>query len=145
GFELEGKAQIFKNTLEPFINWTWQDAFFKGGTYSGHKVPFVPQNKISSGISVNVNQNIRTTFSMNYVGKTFAISDQENAQAKLNSYVTFDLKTDYSYKGLKVWFGVKNIFDRFYDAYGVYSSSAGKVGFYPAEGRSFLAGMSYEF
>jgi len=145
GFELEGKAQVFRNTLEPFINWTWQDAFFKGGEYSGHKVPFVPQNKISSGVSVNLSERIKTTFSVNYIGKSFAISDQANAQAKLNSYVTFDFKTDFSYKGLKVWFGVKNMFDRLYDAYGVYSSSAGKVGFYPAEGRSFLGGVSYEF
>lgn len=145
GFELEGKAQVFRNTLEPFINWTWQDAFFKGGEYGGHKVPFVPQNKISSGVSVNVCRDLKTTFSVNYVGKSFAISDQANAQAKLNSYVTFDFKIDYSYKGAKMWFGVKNMFDCHYEAYGVYSSGADKVGFYPAEVRSFLAGMSYEF
>jgi outer membrane receptor protein involved in Fe transport len=145
GFELEGKASVFKDTLEPFVNWAWQDAFFKGGDYSGRKVPFVPQNKISSGISINFLKSIKTTFSANYVGKCYAISDQANAQPKLDSYITFDFRMDYQIKSLKLWFGVKNLFDRIYDVYGVYSSSANEIGFYPAAERNYLIGMSYEF
>lgn len=145
GFEVEGKAHVFKNTLEPFINWTWQDAFFKGGSYAGHKVPFVPQNKVSAGVSLNFLKNFQATFSTNYVSKCFAISDQANDQAKLNSYVTLDFRLDYHIKDLKIWLGVKNMLDRSYEAYGVYSSSAGGVGFYPAPERNYLMGMSYEF
>ena len=145
GFELQGKAQVFKNTLEPFVNWTWQDAFFKGGNYGGNKVPFVPRNKVASGISVNFLKNFKATFSVNYVGKCFAVSDLANTSPKLNAYTTFDLRLDYHHKNVKVWFAVKNIFDRLYDSYGVYSSSADEVGFYPAAERNFLGGVSLEF
>ncbi len=145
GFELSGKAQLFKDLLEPYINWTSQDAFFHGGSYSGNKVPFVPKNKINTGISIKPFKNFMTTFSMNYVDKCYAISDQSNAQAKLNSYVTFDVKVDYTYKNINFWFGVKNIFDRRYNAYGVYSSGSDKIGFYPAEERNFVGGVSFEF
>ncbi|HOD11719.1 MAG TPA: TonB-dependent receptor [Candidatus Omnitrophota bacterium] len=145
GFELEGKAHVFRKMLEPFVNWTWQDAFLKGGKFAGNKVPFIPKNKISAGVSVNLLDNLQTTFSMNYIGKCFAISDQANDQAKLDSYVTFDFRLDYRIKDLKMWFGVKNMFDRQYSAYGVYSSSSNAVGFYPAAERNYLAGISYAF
>ncbi|MDD3375422.1 MAG: TonB-dependent receptor, partial [Candidatus Omnitrophica bacterium] len=145
GFELSSRLKFFKELLEPYINWTYQDAFFKGGTYAGNKVPFVPRNKISAGISLRPLDDLNTTFSMNYVDKCFAISDQLNGQAKLNSYITFDFKLDYQYKNVKFWFSVKNILDRMYDAYGVYSSGNDEVGFYPAQGRSFYSGVSFEF
>lgn len=145
GIELESQAKMFGGRVRPFVNWTFQDAFFKGGDYSGNKVPFVPNNKVSSGFSLNIIKGLDATISMNYLGKCFAISDQANTQAKMNSYATFDFKVDYALKGFKVWFGVKNMFSRRYNAYGVYSSSSNQVGFYPAEERNFIGGMSYEF
>jgi iron complex outermembrane receptor protein len=145
GAELESRAEMFHGKIKPFVNWTLQDAFFKGGEYAGHKVPFVPNTKVSAGVSFNILKAVNTTFSMNYIGKSFAISDQANSQPKMNSYVTFDFKVDYAFKGLKVWFGVKNMFNRLYNAYGVYSSGAGQVGFYPAEDRNYVGGLSYEF
>lgn len=145
GVEFESQAKMFDGKVKPFVNWTFQDAFFKGGSYSGNKVPFVPNNKISSGFSVNIFKGLETTFSMNYVGKCFAISDQANTQAKMNSSVTFDFKVDYALKGFKAWFGVKNMFGRRYNAYGVYSSFSDQVGFYPAEERNFISGISCEF
>ncbi|MCX5681749.1 MAG: TonB-dependent receptor [Candidatus Omnitrophica bacterium] len=145
GVELESRAEMFSGKIKPFVNWTFQNAFFKGGDYSGHKVPFVPSNKVSAGLSFNILKALATTFSMNYTGKCFAISDQANNQAKMNSFVTFDFKMDYALKGFKIWFGVKNMFNRRYDAYGVYSSGAGQVGFYPAEERNYVGGVSYEF
>jgi len=145
GFEASTKVKLFKEMLEPFISWTYQDAFFKGGTYSGNKVPFVPRNIVSAGISVDIFDKLTTMFSADYVDKCFAISDQANNQPKLNSHVTFNFKADYQYKNVKFWFSVKNIFDRMYDAYGVYSSGSDQIGFYPAEGRSFYSGVSFEF
>lgn len=145
GVELETRSEMFRGKVKPFVNWTFQDAFFKGGDYTGHKVPFVPNNKVSTGLSFSFLKGLDTTFSMNYVGKCFAISDQANTQAKMNSYTTFDFKINYELKGFKVWFGVKNIFNRRYNAYGVYSSSSAQVGFYPAEERNYVGGVSYEF
>jgi len=145
GFEVEGKTDFLGGLFQPFIHWAWQDAFFKGGEYSGKKVPFVPKNKISSGITVNPLKGLLTTISMTWIDKRFAISDQNNNQPKLNSFVTFDFKIDYTWKGIDVWFGVKNMIGRKYDSYGVYSSGAGDVGFYPAPGRNYLGGASFEF
>jgi len=145
GFEVNSKAKFFEDFLELYVNWTYQDAFLKGGSYSGNKVPFVPRNKVSAGISVYPLDDLSTTFSMNYVDKCFAISDQANVQPKLNSYITFNFKLDYQYKNIKFWFSVKNILGRMYNAYGVYSFGSNAVGFYPAEGRSFYSGVSFEF
>ena len=145
GFEVEGKTDFFDGLFQPFIHWTWQDAFFKGGEYGGNKVPFVPKNKISSGVTVSPLDGLQTTISLAWIDKRFAISDQNNNQPKLNSFITFDFKVDYKWKGIDVWFGVKNVFDREHDAYGVYSSGAGDMGFYPAPGRNYVGGASFEF
>ncbi len=145
GVELEGRADLFQGLLQPYIHWTWQDAFFNGGVYRGNKVPFVPRNKISAGVVASIFKAFQTTLSMQWVDQRFVISDQANVQTKLNAIITFDCKTSYQWRNANVWVSVKNIFDREYHAYGVYSLGQDDTGYYPAPGRHFLAGVNFHF
>ena len=145
GVEFESKGDFFDGFFKPFMNWTWQDAYFKGGDYTQEKVPLVPNNKISAGMTLDFFKCLDTTISMNYIGKRFAANDLENIYPKLNSYITFDFKTEYKHKNFKVWFACRNMFGRKYNSSGGYSSSKDEVGYYPAPERNFLGGISFEF
>ncbi len=145
GFELESRTDFFDGMLKPYVNWTIQETFFKGGSYTGNQVPFVPKNKVSAGIVYSPIDLLNHTFSVNYVSKRFAISDQANSQPRLNSRIIFDWKSALKFKDYQIWGAVKNIFDNEYNDYGVYSSSKGQVGYYPAPERTYQAGVKVRF
>ena len=145
GIELESKVDLLDSKLSVFANWTLQEATFHGGLYSGNKIPFVPEHLANAGFMLHPWERLSLGMTMNYVGESFAISDPTNTQAKLNAWTTFDWNTAYTYKNVEVFFSVRNMFDRTYNAYGVYSIFVNKVGFYPAPGRNYSAGVKVKF
>ena len=145
GLEVEADFSFFDGKIKPFLNWVLQESFFKGGTYAGNQVPFVPKNKVSAGITLSPIDKLNWTTSLNYVGSRFRISDQNNIASKLKSYATLDTKFDYTFKNMNVWGAVKNILDKEYYAYGVTNSTATAETFYPAPEMRLEAGMSVKF
>jgi outer membrane receptor protein involved in Fe transport len=144
GLEMEAKMNLFEGKLKPYVFYTLQRSFFKGGVYAGNLVPFVPENKIAAGFTATPIKNFNWTLNMNYVGSRFLISDQNNIAPKLKDYTTFDTSFDYKFKWVKAWFSIKNMFSKEYFPYGV-SNSTGAQTFYPAPERSFEFGMQVEF
>lgn len=145
GLETEAKLDLLNDRLSLFANWTLQAAVYHTGRYSGGNIPFVPDHLVNAGFNVRPLEGLVMGITMNHTGKSYPISDYGNAQAKLNAYTTFDWNASYSFKNVEVFFSVRNIFDRLYDAYGAYSVFAGDVGFYPAPGRNYAAGVKARF
>jgi iron complex outermembrane recepter protein len=145
GIEAEAKLTLIDGKLNPFINWTLQESFFKGGEYAGNQVPFVPKNKISAGITVTPLEGLNWTTGLNFVGSRYKISDQNNLAPKLKSYTTVDTRLSYDYKFVNVWSGIKNVFGKKYYAYGVTNRTGTVETFYPAPERRFEAGMTLTF
>ena len=143
GLELETMLNLFEGRLKPFMNWTLQESFFKGGEFTGEQVPLVPKNKISAGITIYPVKQLDWTTNLNYTGSSFMINDQRNVYPKLKDYVTFDTKLGFKHKFFNIWGAVKNIFDIKYSGYGVIGS--GGEAFYPSPERRFEAGMSLTF
>lgn len=145
GLETEARLNLLEGRLSPFLNWTLQESFFKGGIHSGNQVPFVPKNKVSAGVTISPVKGIDWTIGMNYIGSRFMISDQNNIAPKLKSYTLFDTKLLYTHKYGNIWGAVKNIFDKKYYAYGVTNSTGTAETFYPAPERRFEAGVTITF
>jgi iron complex outermembrane recepter protein len=145
GIEAEAAYQMLNGALEPFVNLTLQEAQFKGGSYAGKDIPFVPESILHAGLTWHPIDGLSTGPSMDYVGERFAISDVNNTQPKLKRYATFDWNTSYALKNFEVWLAVRNMLDNKYNAYGVYSSFAGDTGYYPAPERNVTAGVKVKF
>jgi iron complex outermembrane receptor protein len=145
GLETEARLNLLDGKLNPFFNWTLQESFFKGGTYTGNQVPFVPKNKISTGVTISPINGLNWTTGLNYIGSRFKISDQNNIASKLKDYAIFDTKLAYTHKYGNIWGAIKNVFDKKYYAYGVTNSTGSAETFYPAPERRFEAGMSVTF
>jgi len=144
GLELEGRFDFFEGKLKPFAAWTLQKSYFRGGTYDGNCVPFVPGNTVSAGVTVTPLENFNATLLASYVGRRYLISDGKNIAPELKDYTVFDIVVDYTYKGISVFAAVKNLFAKEYYAYGV-SNAFGVETFYPASERRFEFGFSCRF
>ncbi|NQT89842.1 MAG: TonB-dependent receptor [Candidatus Omnitrophica bacterium] len=145
GLEVEAQFDLLKGKLQPFINWTLQESFFKGGIYAGNQVPLVPKNKISAGITITPIEKLFWTIGANYIGSSYKISDQNNIAAKLKDYATLNTKLGYTYKFASIWGSIKNILDKKYYPYGVTNAAGTAETFYPAPERQFEGGLTLTF
>jgi iron complex outermembrane receptor protein len=145
GLEFDGRLELLDKKIKPFVNWTLQKSAFKGGIYTGSQVPFVPKNKLSSGLTLLPIKGLDWTTTLYYMGSRYKISDQKNIAPKLKDYATVDTTLSYKYKYVEVWGALKNIFNKKYYDYGVTNSTGTSETFYPAQGRSAEAGMTVKF
>lgn len=145
GMELDMKAHLYDERIRPFLHYTLQNAYFHGGRYDDSKIPMVPTNKLVVGCEIEPFKNFNITGLMHYTGSRFMVSDQNNIAAKLDDFVTFDLQTDYTFKNVKIWGAIRNLFDKDYYVYGVTNSAASVYTFYPATDRSAEIGMTITY
>ena len=143
--ELETYASFIDGKIRPFFNYIWQQAYFKGGIYANECVPFVPKSKFSSGLTIELLDNLDWYTVLTYVGSRFKVSDQKNIAPKLKPYLTVDTRLSYSWDDLDVYFSIHNMFDKKYYGYGITNSLGTAETFYPAAERSFEVGIKCEF
>jgi iron complex outermembrane receptor protein len=124
------------------LTYSYTEALFDGGQFGGNRIPLVPENKASAKLSYAVSD---WTFSLSsvYTGERYAISDQPNAQEQLPGYTTFDTSVGYRWNRLTALFTVKNLTDKRYSEYGVYSPSVNDIALYPSPGRQFFLTLRY--
>jgi outer membrane receptor protein involved in Fe transport len=80
----------------------------------------------------------------NIVGSNYLISDFANQFERLDGYVTLDARLSYTWKGLKAFVGVNNLFDRKYSEFGAVNF-LGTQSFFPSPEQNWIAGFSYAF
>ncbi len=144
GIDMQIDFKLTKR-ITAFANWIYTRAKFRNGTYSSNVIPMVPLNKASAGFNLGFWENFRAIPIINYVGRRYAISDQDNAQGKINSYITFDLRMSYKKENFEIFANAYNIFDRKYVEYAAYSSLSNIIGYYPSPRRNFSAGVKVKF
>jgi len=110
----------------------------------GNEIPGVPRHKGSLGSDVELGKGFLWNSRINIVGSRRFISDFANNVENLDGYYTFDTKLSYTWKGLKAYVGVNNLFNRKYSEFAVVDS-LGKQVFYPSPERNFIGGISYTF
>ena len=129
--------------LELSGDYTYTKTTFTQGDNKGKEVPMVPNHKISGLTAISLPAGLTVTFSGNYTGESFVGGDPDNSQEKLAEYLLFDILCRFTPAGLKgkleLSFSIENIMDTMYASYAYYS------GYYPAPGRSWKVGGSYQY
>jgi outer membrane receptor protein involved in Fe transport len=114
-------------------------ATFRGGSYSGNRVPSVADNVFGASWRAEWLAGLSSLVKVSYVGSSFFVSDQANANPKLPSYTVWDVMVNYRYGELDLFAGVDNVTNENYATYAAYTSV------YPAAGMQLKAGASYSF
>ncbi len=133
------------------LNYTFTNAYFDGGQYSGNEIPLVPSHKGSVGLKFALPMNMFLNIIGTYVGPRYYLNDQANAYSKLNGYMVADTNLSWYCKDFKVTFGINNLFDKQYSEYaGVvqgFSSvyTVGEKFYYPSLERNFNLKVDYAF
>ena len=100
GFEWNSKNENYNRTVHEgiessldaklndritlFGSYTFTNAYFDGGQYSGNEIPLVPNHKGSVGLKFSLPMNISLNIIGTYVGSRYYLNDQSNAYSKLN-------------------------------------------------------------
>jgi iron complex outermembrane receptor protein len=143
GIEIGAKAEPCR-FFTVYANYTYEKATFEKEPFDGNDIPAVPKNSGNFGFNIHdFIPGLTLTTQYNYVGSSYAISDQANEFGKLDRYFTVDSKVSYKWKNLEAFFGVNNLTNEKYSQYAV-ASSSGPV-FYPSPERNWTAGLKYRF
>ncbi len=113
--------------------------------FSGNDIPAVPRHKGSFGVDIDFGKGFVLNTKMNFVGSRHFVSDWRNQLDRLNGYYILDSKLSYTWKGLRAFIGVNNLFNRRYVEWGVTNGAGTTQIFYPSPERSIIGGLSYTF
>ncbi len=131
--------------ITAFTNWMHTRAKFIEGTYDNNAIPMVPLNKASAGFNLDLWDRFKIIPIINFVGRSYMISDQANQAGKLDSYFTTDLRMSYEINNMEVFFNANNIFNKKYVEYAVTNSTGTSVNYYPSPEFNFSSGIKVKF
>jgi len=120
-------------------NYTQTKATFRGGSYNGNRVPVVADSTFGASWRSEWFEGFSTQLNVTYVGSSYFVSDQANANAKLPAYTVWDVVANYRMKAWELFARIDNLTNEHYSTYGAYTSV------YPAAAMQLRAGASYHF
>ncbi len=132
------------------ILYSFTHARFKRGDYRGNDIPMVPRSQVRVFGEVFLLDWFAVNGGYRFIGRQRLDSDFDNASKPLPNFGVFDLgcraMPTWKYlNGFTFAFTIDNLFDRRYADYGVYNGPWATNSFYPANKRSFLFTVRYEF
>jgi iron complex outermembrane receptor protein len=123
-----------------YVRATFEEGNYPGGSYSGSKVPLVPEGLVRLFLELKPVDSLLLSFGGSYVGESFRGSDFSNTEDKMDDYWLYDLGINYELSESATLFGsVENLLDE------EYLSTAFGSGLYPGEGRKIRVGLRYLF
>jgi len=153
----DGMEFSFSYLWEKYIlvygSFTYQKATYEDGPYNKKDLWLVPNRMANVGVEIYLPYNLMLRPEVSYVGDCFLSQDYNNNGEKLDSYTLINLYLSYkpSFGKLHIttFFGVENLGDVNYASFGSYNVPAYGAGapntYYPMPGRTFKAGVSFEF
>ncbi len=135
----------FVDGFNVFLNYTYQQARFEGGEYSGNDIPLAPRNMANAGVSAGLFNDYKISVTGKYTGEKYAINDVRNELSKVKGCFVLDARLVYKKHNMEFFAGVNNILDKEYYSYVAKSSSSNKKDYYPAPMRNFEIGARYHF
>ena len=136
GVELSARVYA-TDALTVWANYTYTRAEFKD---TGASVPLVPKHAANAGVEWRITAALSAALLGTFVGeKEDGSSLSSRDFAKIDPYQVYDLKITYTWRGLKVFGGINNIFDEFY------STTAFSESYYTMPTRNFYAGAQLSF
>ena len=142
GLETQLSYKLLEN-LKAKVSYSYTEAKFTSGVYSGNTVPAVPKNMGFAQILWDQYRYGKYVAQVNYVGSRYFSGDFYNQDTKLSSYTTLDLKAVWDFKPITISFTGMNVLDKKYSSMGTYYG--GNNYYYPANGRALYLSLTYDF
>ncbi|MCD8213544.1 MAG: TonB-dependent receptor [Campylobacter sp.] len=144
GAELNLAQNFDKLTLTQSMSYI--DAKVTKGVNDGKRVPYVSKVKATAGANYEFSNDISGFVNLTYLSKALDGGKNDNNGVMQNneytkSYFLTDIGLNYTHKGLNIFAGVKNLFDKEYYTY----QSAIDDNYLPGEGRSYYVEVKYNF
>ena len=143
-------SYLWEKRAKFYGNFTYHLATFEDGANSKKEIPLVPNRMANAGVEIYLPYNLSLRPEIRYVGDAFLSGDNDNNTEKLEAYTLLNFyvhyKPTFGKLALTAFFGVDNIADVKYSSFGIDEAQYGMPNFYyPMPGRTFKAGISFEF
>jgi iron complex outermembrane receptor protein len=149
GIYLSTNSQLTEN-LSFYTNSKLQDAKYSEGSYKGKDFDLVSNLLVNARLNYQFNEQYSIGAITNYVGtKQYDGANDTNAYLKMPSYLVSDIYANKKINQFDLRLTIKNITDEKYSTYGghqvKFSPQYSGYFYYPSDGRSIFASMSYNF
>ncbi|HDQ04917.1 MAG TPA: TonB-dependent receptor [Deltaproteobacteria bacterium] len=143
-------SYLWPQYFKVYGNFTYHRATYENGQYDGKKIPMVPQYLANAGLEIYLPYNIMLKPEVHYVSKAYLSADFDNNAERLDSYTLVDIylhyKPTFGRLSMAVFAGVENLVNEKYSSFGLdYEQWGGPNFYYPMPGRTFKAGVKFEY
>ncbi|MCD8482914.1 MAG: TonB-dependent receptor [Verrucomicrobia bacterium] len=119
--------------------WAWVDAQFRDGPNIGKTVPLVPEAHTTTSLKIRPLEWLETTIVHQWSAKRYQGNDFDNSLPGIASFHRVDLLLSTDWNTISAFVRINNILDH------TYAPLAFRGGYYPAPGRQWRAGITYQF
>jgi iron complex outermembrane receptor protein len=143
-------SYLWPKYLKFYANYTYHLATFENGTNTGKEMPLVSKHMANAGLEIYIPYNLIIKPELRYVGDAFLSGDNDNNTEKLKAYTLLNCyllyKPAFGRLHMTAFLGIDNIAGVEYSSFGIdYEQYSMPNFYYPMPGRTFKAGMSFEF
>jgi iron complex outermembrane recepter protein len=146
-------SYLWPKYFKLYGNYTYHKATYENGASNKKEIPMVPNNMAGAGAEIYLPYDLTLRPAIQYVGSAFLFQDYNNVSENLDSYVLYNLyfscRPSFGKVTMTAFLGVENLTDVEYSSSGSYNVPAYGAGapntYYPMPGRTFKAGVSFEF
>jgi iron complex outermembrane receptor protein len=143
-------SYLWPKYLKFYGNYTYHKATFEEGAYNKKEMPLVPKHMANAGVEIYLPYNLSLRPEVRYVSDCFLSGDNDNSTEKLDAYTLLNFYINYKPTigklSLTAFFGVDNIADVKHSSFGLdYIQYSMLNVYYPMPGRTFKAGIAFEF
>ncbi|MGP1629687.1 MAG: TonB-dependent receptor family protein [Giesbergeria sp.] len=143
---LSGSQTMGVGALDYRASWTYSDFRFRGGEYAGKQIAGVPRQLINAEVLYRMGA-WRFGPNVRWMPVSTPTDHANTPGAEQDAYALLGLKLEWRDGPLAVYVQADNVTDRRYaSAYAIRNrATAAQPGFLQGLGRSFTAGLSYQF
>ncbi|MFO7569000.1 MAG: TonB-dependent receptor [Smithellaceae bacterium] len=149
GAELSA-SYLWQKYLKIYGNLTYHKATFEDGQYNKKEMPLVPNRILHAGLEIYLPYQVTLKPQIRHVGDAYLSGDNDNSAEKLDPYTLLDVyvhyKPTFGRLHMTVFAGVENLADTKYSSFGIdYEQYSMENFYYPMPGRTFKAGLNFQF
>jgi outer membrane receptor protein involved in Fe transport len=120
------------------LDYTKMETEITSGAFKGKTIPLTAEQSASATILMNFSSSV-FLLQGRWSETRVPSGDLANSESTLSEFMTINAKATIDFDGGAFYFGINNLLDEVYESYG--ESKGGGVGYYPAQGQRYYAGV----
>lgn len=126
------------------LKYTYINGNLDEDSYNNADIPLVSEHSAKALFGYKSPFGLDINYTLSYFSPYYAGNDYLNEAKKIDGYFVSDIKCEYTYKNVSVYFKVNNLFNEKYNDYAYYNKSDG-YHYYPSNARNWVTGVSLNF